>query len=54
VRQNYTLIAVCNTLALGLALPTGWASPAVITLLSNGSGIAATLNAMRPLLRRPR
>jgi manganese/zinc-transporting P-type ATPase C len=34
VRQNYTLIAVCNTLALGLALPTGWASPAVITLVS--------------------
>jgi Cu2+-exporting ATPase len=50
VRQNYTLIAVCNTLALGLALPTGWVSPAAITLLSNGSAIAASLNAMRPLL----
>jgi len=52
VRQNYTLIAVCNTLALGLALPTGWVSPAAITLLSNGSAIAASLNAMRPLLHR--
>jgi Cu2+-exporting ATPase len=50
VRQNYTLIAVCNTLALGLALPAGWVSPAAITLLSNGSAIAASLNAMRPLL----
>lgn len=50
VRQNYTLIAACNTLALLLAVPTGMVSPAVTTLLSNGSAIAATLNAMRPLL----
>jgi cation-transporting P-type ATPase C len=54
VRQNYTLIAVCNTAALVLALPAGWVSPAAITLLSNGSAIAATLNAMRPLLNSSR
>jgi len=50
VRQNYRIIAVCNTFALLLAVPTGLVSPAVTTLLSNGSAIAATLNAMRPLL----
>jgi Cu2+-exporting ATPase len=50
VRQNYTLIAGANTLALALALPTGWISPVFCTLLSNGSALAATLNAMRPLM----
>jgi Cu2+-exporting ATPase len=50
VRQNYTLIAGANTLALALALPSGWMSPVVCTLLSNGSALLATLNAMRPLL----
>jgi Cu2+-exporting ATPase len=50
VRQNYTLIAGANTLALALALPTGWISPVACTLLSNGSALLATLNAMRPLL----
>jgi Cu2+-exporting ATPase len=50
VRQNYTLIAGANTLALALALPSGWMSPIVCTLLSNGSALLATLNAMRPLM----
>jgi Cu2+-exporting ATPase len=50
VRQNYTLIAGANTLALALALPSGWMSPVACTLLSNGSGLLATMNAMRPLL----
>jgi len=52
VRQNYTLIAGANTLALALALalPTGWMSPAACTLLSNGSAVLAAINAMRPLL----
>lgn len=50
VRQNYTLIAGANTLALALALPTGWMSPVACTLLSNGSALLATMNAMRPLL----
>jgi Cu2+-exporting ATPase len=50
VRQNYTLIAGANTLALALALPSGWMSPIVCTLLSNGSALLATLNATRPLM----
>jgi Cu2+-exporting ATPase len=50
VRQNYTLIAGANTLALALALPSGFMSPAVCTLISNGSAILAALNALRPLL----
>jgi Cu2+-exporting ATPase len=50
VRQNYTLIAGANTLALALALPSGWMSPMACTLLSNGSALLATMNAMRPLL----
>jgi cation-transporting P-type ATPase C len=50
VRQNYTLIAGANTLALALALPSGWMSPVACTLLSNGSALLATMNAMRPLL----
>jgi cation transport ATPase len=54
VRQNYTLIAAANTVALLLAIPTGLVSPAVTTLLSNGSAVAAALNAMRPLLHKGR
>ena len=50
VRQNYTLIAGANTLAMALALPSGWMSPVVCTLLSNGSALLATMNAMRPLM----
>ncbi len=50
VRQNYALIAGANTLALALSLPSGWMSPVACTLLSNGSGLLATMNAMRPLL----
>lgn len=50
VRQNFTLIASANTLALALAIPTGLMSPMACTLISNGSGLLATLNAMRPLL----
>jgi Cu2+-exporting ATPase len=50
VRQNFSLIAGANTLALALAVPTGLMSPMACTLISNGSGLLATLNAMRPLL----
>ena len=50
IRENYGLIAVLNTLAVGLAIPTGLVSPAVTALISNGSAILAGLNAMRPLL----
>jgi Cu2+-exporting ATPase len=52
VRQNYALIAGANTLALALALPSGWMSPVACTLLSNGSALLAAMNAMRPLLAR--
>jgi Cu2+-exporting ATPase len=51
VRENFGIIAGLNTLALGLAIPTGLVSPAVIAMISNGSAILATLNAMRPLVR---
>jgi len=50
VRQNFSLIAGANTVALALAVPTGLMSPMACTLISNGSGLLATLNAMRPLL----
>jgi Cu2+-exporting ATPase len=50
VRQNFALIAGANTLAMALALPSGWMSPVACTLLSNGSALLATANAMRPLL----
>jgi cation-transporting P-type ATPase C len=50
VKQNFNLIAGANTLALALAVPAGLMSPMACTLISNGSGVLATLNAMRPLL----
>lgn len=50
VQQNFRLIAGANTLALALAVPHGLMSPMACTLISNGSGLLATLNAMRPLL----
>jgi Cu2+-exporting ATPase len=51
IRQNWDLVFYANTLALGLAL-TGLIGPVGATLISNGSGIAAGLNALRPLLDR--
>ena len=50
IKQNCTLIAGLNTLALGLALPQGLISPATCTILSNGSTLLAIMNSMRPLL----
>ncbi len=52
IKQNYAIVVGMNTLALGLALPGGFISPSVTALLSNGSAIIASLNAMRPLLRQ--
>ena len=52
VKQNYAIVAVMNTLALGLALPGGLISPIVTALLSNGSAVMASLNGIRPLLYR--
>jgi heavy metal translocating P-type ATPase len=51
IKQNYGIVAVLNTLALGLALPSGLVSPTYTAVLSNGSAILASLNGMRPLLR---
>jgi heavy metal translocating P-type ATPase len=50
VRENYAVIVGLNTLAVALAIPAGFVSPAVTALISNGSAILASLNAMRPLL----
>jgi Cu2+-exporting ATPase len=52
IRQNYAIVAVLNTLALGLALPAGLVSPTFTAVLSNGSAILASFNGVRPLLRR--
>jgi heavy metal translocating P-type ATPase len=51
IRQNWDLVFYPNTLALALALG-GFIGPVGATLISNGSGIAAGLNALRPLLDR--
>jgi P-type E1-E2 ATPase len=54
IKQNYAIVAVMNTVALGLSLPSGLVSPWLTAMISNGSAIAASLNGMRPLLRRNR
>jgi Cu2+-exporting ATPase len=51
IGQNYAIIAALNTLALALAIPGGVMTPNIAALLSNGSAIAASLNAIRPILR---
>lgn len=51
IRQNYAIVAGLNTLALGLALPSGLISPSITALISNGSAILASLNGIRPILR---
>jgi Cu2+-exporting ATPase len=53
IKQNYAIVAVLNTTALALALPGGLVTPALTAVLSNGSAILASLNGVRPLLRRP-
>jgi heavy metal translocating P-type ATPase len=51
IYQNYAIVAGMNTLALGLALPSGLIAPEITALISNGSAILASLNGMRPILR---
>jgi Cu2+-exporting ATPase len=51
IKQNYAIVAVMNTIALGLSLPSGLVSPWLTAMISNGSAIVASLNGMRPLLR---
>jgi Cu2+-exporting ATPase len=50
IRQNYTIIAVLNTLAFAMAVPRGIVNPGVTALISNGSAILASLNGVRPIL----
>jgi P-type E1-E2 ATPase len=50
IRQNYGIIAGLNTLALALSIPSGLISPGATAIISNGSAILASLNAMRPIL----
>jgi heavy metal translocating P-type ATPase len=50
IRQNYGIIAGLNALALLLAIPAGLVSPNISALISNGSAILASLNAIRPVL----
>ncbi len=51
VHQNYAIIVALNTLAMGLAVPSGLVSPGVTAVISNGSAILASFNAIRPILR---
>jgi manganese/zinc-transporting P-type ATPase C len=51
IKQNYKIVVALNTIALGLALPSGLVSPSFTALLSNGSAILASVNGMRPLLK---
>ena len=48
IDQNWSLIAYPNTAAIGLSL-LGLIGPVGATLISNGSAILATINALRPL-----
>jgi manganese/zinc-transporting P-type ATPase C len=52
IKQNYGIVIALNTLALGLAVPGGLVSASVTAVISNGSAILASVNGMRPLMRR--
>lgn len=52
IKQNYGIVISLNTLAFALALPAGLISPSFTALMSNGSAILASLNAVRPLMFR--
>jgi Cu2+-exporting ATPase len=51
IRQNYKIVAIMNSVALLLALPGGLITPQLTAIISNGSAIVASLNAVRPTLR---
>jgi len=51
IKQNYAIIAGLNTLAFALAIPSGLVSPGFTALISNGSAILASANAVRPILQ---
>ena len=50
IKQNYAIVIGMNTVALALSLPGGLVSPSVTALISNGSAILASVNAIRPLI----
>jgi cation-transporting P-type ATPase C len=50
IHQNYGIIVGLNALALLLAIPRGLVSPNISALISNGSAILASLNAVRPMM----
>lgn len=49
IKQNWKIISVPNTIALGLTC-VGLLGPIAATLLSNGSAIVATMNGLRPIM----
>lgn len=49
IKQNWKIISIPNTIALGLAC-VGLLGPIGATLLSNGSAIVATINGLRPIM----
>jgi Cu2+-exporting ATPase len=49
IQENWNLVFYPNSLAMLLALP-GLIGPVGATVISNGAGIAAAMNALRPLL----
>ena len=51
IQQNWKLIAMSNTVALGLVF-AGLMGPGATTVLSNGSAVVATANALRPLFSK--
>jgi Cu2+-exporting ATPase len=52
IKQNYGIVSVLNTIALGLTVPGGLITPAATAVLSNGSAIIASVNGIRPIWRR--
>ncbi|HKC92419.1 MAG TPA: heavy metal translocating P-type ATPase [Nitrospira sp.] len=51
IQQNWKIISIPNTIALGLA-GIGLLGPIGATLLSNGSAIIATMNGLRPIMEQ--
>src|SRR5215467_1322385 len=51
IQQNWKIISIPNTIALGLAA-IGLLGPIGATLLSNGSAIVATMNGLRPIMEQ--
>ena len=51
IQQNWRLILIPNSIALGLAT-LGLLGPIGATMLSNGSAIVATLNGLRPIMEK--